>query len=59
MTDPKKTDLAKTAKTAEHQTAQFEKTGQTNDDHPVDTSAHVTDHMPKENKEKLKDTMKD
>ena len=59
MTDPKPTDLGETARTAEHQTEQFRKTGQTHDDKPVDTSAHVTDHMPQDNKDVLKDTMKD
>ena len=59
MTETKKTDLSETAKTAAHQTEEFKKTGQTHDDKPVDTSAHVSDHMPQENKDVLKDTMKD
>ena len=59
MTDPKHTELSETAKTAEHQTEQFEKTGQTHDDHAKDTSEHVTEHMPKDNKETLEKTMKE
>lgn len=59
MTDPKTTDLSETAKTAAHQTEQFQKTGQTHDDHPVDTSKHVTENMPEDDKETLKKTMKD
>lgn len=59
MTDPKPTDLSETAKTAEDQTGKFRQTGQTQDDQPVDTSAHVTENMPDENKDVLKDTMKD
>ena len=58
MTDVKKTDLSKTASTAEHQTEKFQQTGQTHDDHPKDTSKHVTENMPESDKETFEKTIK-
>ena len=59
MTDVKKTDLHKTADTADAQTEKFRKTGQAHEDHTPDTSAHVTENMTEGDKETLRKTMKD